>query len=213
MKNTIKAAYIALSLMIGFSTAACSDSGGGKIVSNAAALQDYLDSLPANSPDKPIKAAMNANNLEFEDITAAITSSGKYVSLDLSGSPITAIPYDAFFDNYTFDEETMEGCAGLIGIILPKNTTSIEDRAFAFCTGLKNIAIPNSVDSIGEGAFMGCTSLAAINVANNNTAYSSQGGVLYNKDKTALHAYPGGKRGAFTIPDKRKMTHFTQLQG
>jgi hypothetical protein len=204
MKNTFKAVCFTLILVLGFSTAACSDSGGGKIVNSAEALKEYLDSQPANSPDKPIKVVMNANNLEFEDITAAIISSLKYVSLDLSGSPITAIPDGAFLDRDTFDIATMEGCTGLIGIVLPNRATSIGDYAFVGCTGLKSITIPNSVNSIGDLAFAFCTGLTAINVANNNTVYSSQGGVLYNKDKTALLAYPGGKTGAFTIPNSVK---------
>jgi len=254
MKNTIKVAYFALALVLGFSTAACQDNGGGKIVNSAEALKEYLDSQSANSPDKPIKVAMNTNNLVFKDITTAITSSGKYVSLDLSGSPITAVPDYAFVDM-----DTGESCTGLIGIILPNSVTSIGFVAFARCTGLKSIIIPDSVTSIGDAAFSGCISLknvtipvsvtsigdaafadcndlTAINVANNNTAYSSQAGVLYNKDKTTLLVYPGGKTGTFTIPDsvtsiesrafasctglvsvtipdKRKMTHFTQLQG
>jgi hypothetical protein len=50
-------------------------------------------------------------------------------------------------------------------------------------------------------AFYNCTSLTAINVDSGNTVYSSENGVLYNKDKTTLVNYPGGKTGAFTILD------------
>ena len=61
--------------------------------------------------------------------------------------------------------------------------------------------IPNSVTSIGETAFAFCTSLTSIDVASNNTNYSSIGGVLFNKDQTSLIRYPGGKQGAYTIPN------------
>jgi len=51
-------------------------------------------------------------------------------------------------------------------------------------------------------AFYNCKSFTAINVNNANTAYSSQDGILYNKDKTILIAYPAGKTDkTFTIPD------------
>jgi len=43
--------------------------------------------------------------------------------------------------------------------------------------------------------------LTSIIVDASNTVYSSQDGVLYNKDRTVLIEYPYGKSGGFTIPD------------
>jgi hypothetical protein len=51
-----------------------------------------------------------------------------------------------------------------------------------------------------NGAFLGCTSLTAINVAADNNRYSSVDGVLFNKSKTVLIHFPGGKTGTYTIP-------------
>jgi len=51
-----------------------------------------------------------------------------------------------------------------------------------------------------NGAFFGCTSLTAINVAADNGRYSSVDGVLFNKSKTVLIQFPGGKTGTYTIP-------------
>jgi hypothetical protein len=60
----------------------------------------------------------------------------------------------------------------------------------------------NSVISIGEAAFADCKRLTAINIADDNTAYSSQDGVLYNKNKTTLIKYPVGKMDvSLTIPN------------
>jgi len=90
----------------------------------------------------------------------------------------------------------------LISVTIPSSVTSIGEGAFAN-TGLTSVSIPKSVTSIGEGAFAGCDDLTAINVASGNTTYSSdRGGVLYNKDKTALIHYPRGKKDStFIIPD------------
>jgi len=80
--------------------------------------------------------------------------------------------------------------------------TSIGSSAFAGCTSLTSITIPDSVTSIGEWAFEYCTNLTAINVDSNNINYSSDQGVLYNKNKTILINYPTKKIGIFfTIPD------------
>jgi len=157
MKKTFKVACIGLALALAFSTAACSDSG--KIVKSAEELKEYLDSQPANSPDKPIKVAINAKNLVLWNISDTIKSSGKYVSIDLSGSPITTIPNFAFCD-----EDTKEGCTGLIGITLPNSVTGIGDYAFAGCSGLNSLAIPKNVHTIGTLAFIGCTSLNSLTI-------------------------------------------------
>jgi len=71
---------------------------------------------------------------------------------------------------------------------------------FDNCETLAGITIPVSVTSINEDAFIRCVNITAINVDAANSTYSSQDGVLYNKDKTNLFMYPRGKAGAFTIP-------------
>jgi len=92
MKNTFKLLrIIALIAVIGATVVACLG-GQERSITSADALKTYLDSQPANSPDKPIKVAMKINENMVEDIKKAIDSAGKYVSLNLSGSPLTTIP-------------------------------------------------------------------------------------------------------------------------
>ena len=80
--------------------------------------------------------------------------------------------------------------------------TSIGDSAFDSCTSLTSITIGNGVTNIGNWAFYHCTSLTSITVEENNTAYASIDGNLYNKDKTTLIQYAIGKTATeFTIPD------------
>jgi hypothetical protein len=96
------------------------------------------------------------------------------------------------------------GCSTLTGIIIPDSVTVIRDYAFYECTSLTEITIPKSVIGIGEDVFTKCNNLTAINVAADNSAFSSEDGVLYNKNKTVLYTYPSGKKGAFTIPKSVK---------
>ena len=71
--------------------------------------------------------------------------------------------------------------------------------AFYNCTSLSVINIPASVTFIGNGAFSGCIILTNIIVDVNNPNYTSEGGILYNKTKTMLVAYPSAN-GNVTIP-------------
>ena len=67
---------------------------------------------------------------------------------------------------------------------------------------LTQVVIPNSVTSIGEWTFSYCYALTDINVESENTTYSSENGVLFNKNKTRLLQYPIGKKETtYTIPN------------
>jgi hypothetical protein len=76
---------------------------------------------------------------------------------------------------------------------------SIGDSAFYNCPSVISVAIPNGVTNIGANVFSYCTLLTAITVDIDNPAYSSVGGVLFNKGRTTLINYPWGKAGAYTI--------------
>ena len=57
------------------------------------------------------------------------------------------------------------------------------------------------MDSIGSYAFRSCTGLTSIAVEAGNSAYSADGGVLFDKSKKTLICYPAGKTGSYTIPN------------
>lgn len=88
----------------------------------------------------------------------------------------------------------------LTSINIPDSVTSIGDDAFAD-NNLTSIIIGNSVTSIGNRAFFYSPHLTSITVNTQNSMYSSLDGVLFNKDRTVLIAYPFGKQGSsYTIP-------------
>lgn len=86
-------------------------------------------------------------------------------------------------------------------VIVGEGVTSIGNLAFNNCTNLVNVSFPESITSIGDYVFVACTNLTAIDVAAANTSFCSVDGVVYNKDRTTLVAYPGGKQGAFVMPN------------
>jgi len=165
-------------------------------------FQSWLNNQPANTKTNPYTVTLRLSSLG--DLgTILKNASNKYISLDFSGSTFTSI------DNWAFNR-----CESLTSVTIPNSVTSITNYAFTDCSSLASITIPSSVTTIGSGTFGACPSLPAINVDAGNSAYASDNGVLYNKGKTVLHTYPAGRTGSsFTIPNKRKMTHFTQLQG
>lgn len=71
-----------------------------------------------------------------------------------------------------------------------------------FCRDhIRSVNIKPGVTSIENHAFSGCTSLTSISVDENNSNYCSYKGVLFNKDKTTLVAYPDGKGDDYVIPN------------
>ena len=95
------------------------------------------------------------------------------------------------------DESAFCNCKKLSKINIPQNLQYIGDYAFAFCTNLPGIIIPEGVKSIGIRAFNSCDNMSQIAVDINNPYYTSEQGILYNKDKTTLIVSPAGN----TEPD------------
>jgi hypothetical protein len=116
------------------------------------------------------------------------------------------------FGDFTYSSDgsaiTITQYTGPGGAVTIPNTitglpvTTIGSAAFYFTTSLTSVIIPDSVSSIGTGPFGACTSLTAINVENNNPAYSSVSGVLFDKSQTTLVQYPAGNVAtSYVIPD------------
>lgn len=80
--------------------------------------------------------------------------------------------------------------------------THIEEYAFYECEEITEICLPNSVTNIGNAAFSRCYALTQFNVESENTVYSSEDGVLFNKNKTTLLHYPSSKAASsYNVPD------------
>jgi len=129
---------LALMLVFTMTAVGCGDDstddkggGGGKIDYNTNSIDDlaaWLAKQPVNSASTPYTVKMQVNDLtDFGVLRETLNMAGRYVYLDLSGSPLTAIPSSAFCS-----------CLALVGITIPNSVTNILRDAFNGCTSLKS---------------------------------------------------------------------------
>ncbi len=96
---------------------------------------------------------------------------------------VKSIPY-----GYTFY------CAYRLTSIDFNQVEKLGDYCMASCHNISEITIPSSLTSIGRAAFASMKGLTKYIVQPGNPNYSSdKDGVLFNKDKTKLIAYPTGR--------------------
>lgn len=117
--------------------------------------------------------------------SGALTISGSGKMPDFS-SVANAAPWDKQKDK-------------IQSVVIESGVQSISGGAFSGCTALEKVSISETVTQIDLNAFGGCTSLAAFEVAADNKAFSSVGGVLFSADKELLRC-PVGKSADYTVP-------------
>ena len=152
------------------------------------------------------------HGLLFELVHAAATTSFMLIISNLTGiiipDSVTSIGSEAFAfceslmsivipNGITMiDNAVFHYCTSLTNIVIPDSVTEIKSDAFCY-SGLTSIMIPTNVSDIVSSAFTGCDDLREIKVSSDNINYSSLNGVLFNKNRTTLIKYPGGKFGSW----------------
>lgn len=142
----------------------------------------------------------NANSLTFalnDDKTAySVTNCNRLVE----GTVIIPKTYKNL-PVESIDDSVFYNCSDITSIIIPDSVKSIGDYSFMYCTGLTSVTLPVSIANLGNRIFDGCTSLEEITVAEKNTNYSSENGILFNKNKTTILKFPEGKKDTqYNIP-------------
>ena len=152
------------------------------------------------------KATRDDSGDYYYDINSdgTITISGYYgtytnnivVPSTLDGKQVTGIGYQAY------------ASLGLTGsITVSEGIKEIDKYAFAYNPALSGtVSLPSTLESL-EPSFLRdngspTNSIDNIEVADGNKYFSSQDGILYDKDKTKLVKFPVGKSATdFTIPE------------
>ncbi len=113
-------------------------------------------------------------------------------SEDSDGNPIISIESRAFENNNS-----------ITSVVIPDSVINIGDFAFTNCNNLESIVLGANVESIESNIFHLCDSLTEIEVDDLNAHFTSDDGILYDKNKTELIKYPASKSPSvetFTIP-------------
>lgn len=117
--------------------------------------------------------------------SGALTISGSGKMSDFS-SVANAAPWDKQKDK-------------IQSAVIESGVQNISGGAFSGCTALEKVSISDTVAQIDLNAFDGCTALAEFEVAADNKAFSSDGGVLFSAGKELMRC-PVGKAADCTVP-------------
>lgn len=106
----------------------------------------------------------------------------------------------AMADWKTSRDTPWSGYAGLKKVIIEDGVTSVGSSAF-WGSDIESVTLGNSVAVIGDDPFGRCDKFESFTVSEENPYFSSENGVLFNKDKTVLLQCPSGRKGAYTMPN------------
>ncbi len=151
--------------------------------SNMSVMSVYIPDTITNIGSE---AFANCQSLEYINVD----SNNKYYSsqdgvlFNRTGTELIQFPIGSTNTSYTISNTVL----------------SINELAFNYSKKLKYVTIPDNVAYINN-AFNGCNGLESINVSDSNRYFSSQDGVLFNKNKTQLLQYPiSSQRETYEMP-------------
>lgn len=133
------------------------------ITSKGVANFTSINFTPRSNTKYEFAADVTEDNFNAIGYKAKITTSATNLSLDFSRcNKITSIGRASYY--------SLQGCKGLVSIIIPDSVTEIGSSTFEGCANLESVNIPDGVTSIGDNAFSGCYSLASITIPNSVTS-------------------------------------------
>ena len=140
-----------------------------------------------------------------EDLENVVLESGSKVAALGDGAFMACESLESFNIPYTMTKigaSVFADCSSLATVSFEPDGKELEFGANAFqnCVSLTTVNLPANVTKI-PGVFAGCTSLAEVNVDPASTFFTSEGGVVYDVDKTEIIFFPRGKSGPYVTPD------------
>lgn len=165
--------------------------GNGNLDNIGGAIVDGCSQLSAITVD--------SNNVVFSSLDGVLFTYGQQLLVRCpegkSGSytipdTVTNTSYEAF-----------KSCSHLGDITTGNGLLGMGAFAFNSCADITNVTISSGLTNAGAIDFVDLSGLTTISVDSNNPAYSSVNGILFDRNQTALVAYPSGKTNtSYTIP-------------
>ena len=157
---------------------------GSPIDIDPAALYDLGEEVTLTAPDKA-----GYDCIGWYDGDTRVCESGEY-TFTLTGEAAFTPEYE--WNNELQNFEYIEKADGTVTITGVKSSVAAQ---------LQALVIPEYVVTINSGAFNSATNLVSIEVEEGNTAFSSAGGILYDKEQKNIVYVPAKLAGSVTLPD------------
>ena len=157
---------------------------GSPIDVDPAALYDLGEEITLTAPDKA-----GYDCIGWYDGDTRVCESGEY-TFTLTGEAAFTPKYE--WNNELQNFEYIEKADGTVTITGVKSGVAAQ---------LQTLVIPEYVVAINSGAFNSATNLVSIEVEEGNTAFSSAGGILYDKEQKNIVYVPAKLAGSVTLPD------------
>lgn len=186
-----------------------------KIAKSLSALLLVLAVAVTQIPVSDVEAQTAASDFQIDgNKLLKYTGTADVVSIP---DHVKEIGEEAFAGNDDLVKVTIEGkvekigyrafaeCDSLRTVRVGDSVKEIETAAFSNDKVLANVTLGAGVKKLGSGVFAGSSELKELTVTDENTFLYYSDGVLYDDERTVIHALmPGFEKGAFTIPETVK---------
>ena len=125
---------------------------------------------------------------EYDGVTGTLTISGEGAMEDY---PFTSSPWGQYKDKIQV-------------VVIGDGVTSIGQSVFDGFDSLKSVKIGSGIKNLGADEFSD-KQIESFTVSEENPYLSTENGVLFSKDKSAIIRYPMAKQGNYTLPDSVKV--------
>lgn len=140
-------------------------------------------------------AGEEGKNVSWYAVNACVKNF--YIGADITGMDDSALAGTTILEAFHVDEANAV-YSDVNGVLYNKEQTELLMIPGNY---EGEITIPATVTTIDEAAFYNSTKVTAINVDPANANYSSEDGILFNKEKTQLIRFPAKKAGTYTVPE------------